>query len=162
MIGFGGVLPVARQVLVDRRGWLTNETFAEVLSVAMFLPGGSIINVAVIIGHRFRGWRGSVASVLGLFSVPFVLMVTLTMLFQRFGSVDIVRGILLGVAPAAAGLLLGSSATLATPLIRTHPAGTAPFIVVAFIAVAVLRVPLLLVLLILAPLSVAVSWRVKT
>ena len=28
LLGFGGVMPLARRVLVDERGWLTNQAFA--------------------------------------------------------------------------------------------------------------------------------------
>ncbi|MFP3270761.1 MAG: chromate transporter, partial [Paraburkholderia sp.] len=34
LTGFGGVLPWARRMLVERRGWLTDREFAELLPLA--------------------------------------------------------------------------------------------------------------------------------
>ena len=61
MQGFGGVLPVAQRELVDRRGWLTREQFLETLSIGQVLPGPNIVNVALMVGDRFYGWRGALA-----------------------------------------------------------------------------------------------------
>ena len=63
--GFGGVLPWARRGLVEKRGWLTEQEFAEVLSLGQFLPGPNIGNMSIIIGSRFAGWRGAVAAFCG-------------------------------------------------------------------------------------------------
>ncbi len=40
--GFGGVLPWARQMIVEQRKWLTPAEFAEMLGLCQFLPGGGI------------------------------------------------------------------------------------------------------------------------
>ena len=57
-MGFGGVLPWARRMLVEQRRWLTAEEFTEVLSLGQFLPGGNIVNMSVVIGQRFHGVPG--------------------------------------------------------------------------------------------------------
>src|SRR3954470_20219404 len=56
--GFGGVLPWARRMLVEQRGWLSESEFIEVLSLAQFLPGPNIVNVSIIVGRRFHGVAG--------------------------------------------------------------------------------------------------------
>lgn len=59
--GFGGVLPVAQRELVDRLQWLTHQQFLELLSLSQVLPGPNIVNLGLILGDRFLGWRGGVA-----------------------------------------------------------------------------------------------------
>ncbi|VTR50837.1 chromate transporter, chromate ion transporter (CHR) family [Serratia fonticola] len=46
LIGFGGVLPLARSMLVEQRRWLTAEQFTELLGLCQFLPGGNVINLS--------------------------------------------------------------------------------------------------------------------
>ncbi|HHK8153405.1 TPA: chromate transporter, partial [Serratia marcescens] len=58
LIGFGGVLPMARSMLVERRRWLNAEQFTELLGLCQFLPGGNVINLSVAVGMEFRGLRG--------------------------------------------------------------------------------------------------------
>ena len=74
MSGFGGVLPWARRMLVEKRGWLAPEEFNEVISLCQFLPGPNIVNVAVCIGSRFHGARGAFVAFMGLVLAPFALV----------------------------------------------------------------------------------------
>jgi hypothetical protein len=62
LIGFGGVLPLARRMLVERKRWLTPDAFTELLGLCQFLPGGNIINLSVAVGLEFRGVGGAAAS----------------------------------------------------------------------------------------------------
>ena len=64
--GFGGVLPWVHRALVEERGWLTREEFVELLALGQLLPGPNVINLAVMAGDRWFGWRGSVAAVAGM------------------------------------------------------------------------------------------------
>jgi chromate transporter len=64
--GFGGVLPFARRMLVDRRRWLSPAEFTEVLGLSQLLPGPNIVNVTIYVGARFAGIPGAVAAFLGL------------------------------------------------------------------------------------------------
>ena len=59
LLGFGGVMPLARRVLVDERAWLTNQEFAELIGMCQVLPGPNVVNLAVIIGARNFGPLGA-------------------------------------------------------------------------------------------------------
>src|SRR4051812_45526282 len=72
--GFGGVLAWAHRVLVERRKWLSDQEFAELLGLAQILPGGTIINVAVFLGLRFHGLRGVFVALGGLILVPLCIL----------------------------------------------------------------------------------------
>ena len=63
--GFGGVLPVAQRELVDRLRWLSLEQFLALLSLSQVLPGPNIVNLGLILGDRFFGWRGGLAAMAG-------------------------------------------------------------------------------------------------
>src|SRR4051794_27919677 len=72
--GFGGVMPFARRMLVEQQRWLGEREFIEVLSLSQFLPGPNIINVAVIVGRRFRGVAGAASAAFGLMLMPFLIV----------------------------------------------------------------------------------------
>ena len=57
--GFGGALPWARRMIVDKRGWMTADEFNESFALAQFLPGPNVINFSVVFGSRFGGARGA-------------------------------------------------------------------------------------------------------
>jgi chromate transporter len=158
LIGFGGVLPWARIVLVERRRWLSGEQFAGDLALAQFLPGPNILNLSILIGARFHGPLGAIVSALGLVGAPVVLMIVCGALYSRYSDVAWLRGCLAGLGAAAAGLLISLAAKLAAPLLHGRRIAALAFALIAFVAVALLRVPLYWVVLLLAPVSIAVFW----
>lgn len=157
--GFGGVLPFARRMLVERRGWLTPDEFNETLSLCQSLPGPNIVNLSIATGQRFGGARGAVAAVSGLVLAPMLIVIVLGALYSRFGGVEQLQGAVTGLGAAAAGLVVATAAKMAEPLLRSRLLSAGPFIVLAFVGVGVMRWPLPWVLLALAPISVAVVWR---
>jgi chromate transporter len=69
-----------------------------------------------------------------------------------------VRRVLSGIAPAAAGLIIATTAKMAAPMFRSL--GPAPLVLVAaMLAIGLMRWPLFAVLAVFAPLSIALSWR---
>ena len=158
IVGFGGVLPWARRMLVEQRGWLTPEEFVEALSLAQFLPGGNIINLSVAVGQRFRGPAGAIVAVMGLLVGPCIIIALLGTLYLRFGEVAALHHALSGVTAAAAGLILSMALKMAGPLWRRGDVLQLVTAVVAWAGIVVAGLPLLVVLAVLAPISVLIAW----
>lgn len=159
IVGFGGVLPFARRMLVEQRKWMSAEEFNEAFSLAQFLPGGNILNLAVLVGRQFQGALGSMVAVSGLLAAPVLIMILLGMAYARYGEIDAVHAALLGVAAAAAGLIVAMAAKMAEPLIGKRALIPAIVAVLAFASVAVAELPLIIVIAVLAPISIALAWR---
>ena len=157
LLGFGGVLPWARRMMVEQRRWLTGAEFTDLLAFCQFLPGPNIVNMSVALGSRFHGWRGAVTAIGGLLLAPIAIVILLGTVYLRFRSVPAVGHAFTGLAAAASGLMVAMAAKIAWPL-RSSPAAVA-VACVTVAAVGLLRLPLLPSLLLLAPLSVAaMSW----
>lgn len=162
IVGFGGVLPWARRMMVEQRRWLTGPEFTDLLALCQFLPGPNIVNMAVALGTRYRGAPGAVSALSGLLLAPMAIVVALGSVYLRYRSVPVVGHAFTGLAAAASGLVLAMAARIAWPL-RTSRMGSA-VAAVTFVAVALLRFPLLPTMLVLAPASIAVMagdkwWR---
>ena len=157
LTGFGGVLPLARHMMVEKRGWLTGAEFTDLLGLCQFLPGGNIINMSVAVGLKFRGIPGAFASIIGLIAVPTAVVIGLGMIYARFADDLVVRHLFGGLAAAAAGLLISTAIKIAWPLRRDVLGLVIGALCV--LAIAVLRLPLLPTLLTLAPLSILLRAR---
>jgi chromate transporter len=155
--GFGGVLPFARRMMVERRRWLSEQEFTEILALAQFLPGPNIVNVAIIVGRRFQGVAGSLAATTGLMLMPLAIVLLLAAVYARFAQIDAVRGACDGVSAAASGLVLAMGVRMARPIVRTR--WQSAIGAIAFVAIGLLRLPLLWVLALLLPLAVGIAWR---
>jgi chromate transporter len=159
LVSFGGVLPWARRMLVVEKRWMTPEEFNDLLALCQFLPGPNIVNVCAIWGSRVRGVPGVLACLFGLLGPSVALMIGAGTLYRAYGALPELRGVLTGLAAAAAGLIMSTAGQMAQPLLRRRP-GPAHFVAVAgFIAIGILRLNLPLVILVLVPLSIALAWR---
>ena len=158
--GFGGVMAWAHRELVHRRRWMTEEEFTEMLSLAQFLPGPNICNVAVYVGGRFRGWTGALVAQIGLLTGPFLILCGLGALYERFGALPSISGVLSGVTAAAIGLLFAMGISMLSPF-RRRPLDLA-FILAAFVAVSVFGISLITTILVLSPITIAIGWFRRT
>jgi Chromate transport protein ChrA len=157
MTAFGGALPLAHRMIVERRKWLTDPEFVELLGLCQFLPGGNIINLSVALGMKFRGWKGAVAGITGLIAMPSMVVILLGMIYQHFQHDPNVKHLFAGLAAAAAGLLIQMAVKIALPLRKNLV--LAAVAVICFIAIAFLRIPLLWVMLVMTPISVVLTAR---
>ena len=157
LLGFGGVLPWARRVIVDERRWLDDRGFAELIGLCQVLPGPNVVNLSVIIGARSQGPVGSFIAVTGILFVPVGLMLLIALFYASIAHEALAQNAIAGASAAAAGLILGTALRL---LLQTRPpprgllTGAA-----AFLAVGVLQWPLLWVIVVLIVVGVAAEWR---
>jgi chromate transporter len=156
---FGGALFWSRRMLIERRRWLTEQEFVELLALAQLIPGANGVNLAVMVGYRFAGLRGAAAAVGGFLGAPLLVIIGIGVLHQRYGALPLVKDALNGMAPVAVGLLIATAAKLCVVLQRRWRPWL--FVIVAFLAVGVLRWPLLWVLGGLAPIVIALAWKGK-
>jgi chromate transporter len=159
LLGFGGAMPWAQRALVDRQRWMTMSEFADTLALCQFIPGANIINMAVIVGQRFRGIPGALASVCGLVVPPAIIVTLAGMLYERVAGIPVVSGILAGIAAAGAGLLASAAGRLLIVLVRSRSREPLLIAVVGFVLVAVVGWRLPIALVVLAPISIALAWR---
>ncbi len=159
VIGFGGVLPWARRMMVEQRRWLTPSEFTDLLGLCQFLPGPNIVNLSVALGSRFRGLPGAVAAVVGLISLPMVIVVSLGAVYAAYAEHPVVARGAEGLAAAASGLVVATALKIASPL-RGKWLGIFVALLV-LVAIAVLHLPLVPTMLVLAPASIALHWWVR-
>ena len=147
--GFGGVLAVVQRELVEKKRWLTREEFVEEWAVAQIMPGPNVVNLSLMIGHRYFGLRGALAALAGMLTVPLVVVLLLAMVYAQFAGHPGVAGALRGMGAVAAGLIAATGLKLMGAL-KQHPLGLPVCIALAlacFAGVALLRLPLAYVLL---------------
>lgn len=147
--GFGGVLAVVQRELVEKKRWMTREEFVEEWAVAQIMPGPNVVNLSLMIGHRYFGLRGAMAALAGMLTVPLLVVLMLALVYAQFADHPGVAGALRGMGAVAAGLIAATGLKLMSAL-KKHPLGLPMCIALAvlcFIGIALLRLPLVYVLL---------------
>lgn len=159
--GFGGVMAVVQRELVEKKHWMTNAEFVEDWAVAQVLPGPNVVNLSIMIGDRYFGWRGAVAALAGMLAFPLALVLAIAVVYAQWAAHPAVAGALRGMGAVAAGLIAGTGLKLLSAL-RKHPLGAVTSMALAaatFAAMAVWHVPLPWVLLGVGGAACALSWR---
>jgi chromate transporter len=144
---FGG--PVAQigfmhREAVEKRGWLTDAQFLNLVAFANVLPGPEALEVAIHLGLLRRGRAGGVVA--GLFFVlpGFAALTLLAWVYVAFGRVAAVEAFLDGVRPVAAALLGFAAVRFGTRSV-TSPAA-ALLSAAAFAASSLFAAPFLILL----------------
>ena len=151
LMGFGGVGPIARHVIVTERRWLDDRGYAELIGICQALPGANTVNAAVMIGDRFRGAMGAVVAVLGLMAIPLASLVALATVYDQVAGERWAQVALTGAAASAAGLVTGTAARLLSKAgLALWGWGVAGLVLVA---VGIVRLPLLTVLALFIPVA---------
>jgi chromate transporter len=161
--GFGGVVAIIQQQLVDKKQWLTKEEFIDEWAIAQSLPGPNVVNLSVMMGARYFGLRGALAALAGMLLVPSLLVLTLGVLYATYSTNPNVAAAVRGMSAVAAGLIIATGIKL-IPGLKNNPLGKklcAIFGVSCFIGVALFRWPLLNVLILLGPVAYFLVYRIS-
>ncbi len=152
MQGFGGVLTIIQREMVEKKRWLTQKQFSEDWAVSQILPGGNVVNLCIILGNRYFGWRGALVALAGLLIPPLILVLILATAYNQWVHLPQIEGAVRGMGAAAAGLIGAASIKMLSGLKRNEMGASvcAALGAMTFIAVGLLRWPLLYAVLSLA------------
>jgi len=155
--GPAGQIAVLHRELVEQRRWLDEPEFTRALNFCMLLPGPEALQLAIYLGWKLHGIRGGLVAGLGFIGPAIVLLLGLSWLYARFGSLPAATGLLLGLKAAVLALVLQAllrigRRALGTPL---HVA----LAIAAFVALEMLRVPFPLVVLAAGIVGFTSAWR---
>ncbi|MEO7744158.1 MAG: chromate efflux transporter [Usitatibacter sp.] len=155
-ISFGGPagqIAIMHRELVERFHWISERRFLHALNYCMVLPGPEAQQLATYIGWLMHGTRGGIVAG-GLFVLPsHFILIALSWVYMRFGTVPAVAALLYGVKPAVVAIVLAAAWRIGSRTLR-HPLlfGIAAL---AFVALAIMAVPFPLVIAGAAVLGVA-------
>jgi chromate transporter len=152
---------VAQRELVERLHWLDRAQFLDLVSMAQVLPGPNVVNLSLMVGNRFFGWRGGLAAMAGMLTLPMLLVLLLAAFYQRWQALPALAGALRGMGVVAGGLVLATALKLALTL-RQNALGWPACVGLGgltLLAVGALRWPLVWVVLTLGVLGMVLAWR---
>ncbi|MBR1716963.1 MAG: chromate transporter [Paludibacteraceae bacterium] len=105
------MLPLIQREVVDRKGWIDEEEFLNMIALAQAAPGLIAVNSAIFIGWRIGGWKGVCGAVLGAVLPSFLIILTIAMVFREWKELPAVEAVFKGIRPAVVALI-------AAPLVK--------------------------------------------
>lgn len=123
LTGFGG--PAAHIALfhdevVQRRQWLTDQEFLDLLGATNLIPGPNSTEMAIHLGLVRAGWRGLIAAGV-CFILPAVLMVLgLAILYVEYQATPTVDWLLFGIKPVVLAIIAQALWLLGRKALKTR------------------------------------------
>ena len=118
---FGGgyaMIPLIEREVIERRRWVAQEEFLDLLTLAQSVPGPMSLNTAVFVGYRLRGMRGALATLLGSILPSFLIMLLIALFFTDVRQNPVVDAAFKGMRPAVVALIVGPVISLARGMHR--------------------------------------------
>lgn len=120
LTSFGG--PVAhlayfRQEFVERRQWLSDACYADLMALCQFLPGPSSSQVGMALGLQRAGYGGALAAWAGFTLPSAVLLIGFALSVRAFGE-SMAPGVLHGLKLAAVAIVAQAVWSMANTLCR--------------------------------------------
>lgn len=115
LFSFGGgyaMLPLIKQEVVDINGWMTSESFTNIIGISQVTPGPLAINTATYVGYKTAGIIGSVCSTLGVTLPSVIIILVIAKLLMRHGNNKYADGILKYIRLCAVGLIAAAAIML--------------------------------------------------
>jgi len=106
------MISLIQHEVVDNYGWMTSQSFADILAISQMTPGPISINTATYVGYTVAGLSGSIIATLAL-CLPSILMMffVIRFLFKHKDN-KYIAYIFSGLKPAVAGLILAAALLL--------------------------------------------------
>jgi chromate transporter len=155
---------------IDTYHWITMEDYLHYWNLSVFAPGINLVALTILIGRRFGGTRGVVASLVGLLLPSALITCLLTAGFELIQTDHAVQAVLKGIIPATAGIMLLVGLNMAYPSIkqayregRLNLSTSILIILACSCAIVIFKLSVIVVLLAAALLGVLIftSWRAK-
>lgn len=106
---FGGgyaMIPIIQAEVITRKGWIKEQEFLDLLTLAQSAPGPISLNTAVFVGYKMYGYRGALSSLAGVVLPSFTILLLVAMFFSQIRSNPIVDAAFRGMQPIVVAIML--------------------------------------------------------
>lgn len=104
-IGGGpAMLPIIQREMVGR-GWMNQDEFTDITTLAQTAPGLLAVNISIFAGYKLRGVKGSIVATLGSILPSFISILIIAMVFSEFKDNPVVLRAFKGIRPVVVALI---------------------------------------------------------
>lgn len=106
---FGGgyaMIPIIQAEVITRKGWIKEQEFLDLLTLAQSAPGPISLNTAVFVGYKMYGYRGALSALTGVVLPSFTILLLVAMFFSQIRQNPIVDAAFRGMQPIVVAIML--------------------------------------------------------
>ena len=136
---FGGgyaMISVIYNEIVEKRKYISEDEFADVVAIAESTPGPIAINSATYIGFKRGGVLGAILSSVAVTLPSLIIIFAISLFLDRFMEIELVRKAFKGIQCAVAVLIFSAS----IKLFKTVKKKALSFALIGFSAITMLAI----------------------
>lgn len=106
---FGGPavhISMMRKEVVDRRAWMDDEEFLDLVGATNLIPGPNSTEMSIHLGYMQAGWKGMLLSGFSFILPAASIVLALAWIYVRYSTTPAADGLLYGVKPVVIGVIL--------------------------------------------------------
>src|SRR5437660_2317658 len=105
---FGGPaahIAMMRREVVERRKWVSDERFLDLLSIINLIPGPTSTELAIYLGYLRAGWPGLVIGGICFIGPAMLIVLALAWAYATYGSLPQVAWLFYGIKPVVIAII---------------------------------------------------------
>lgn len=109
-LSFGGgyaAMPLIQEQVVTMHGWISMETFSDLVTIAEMTPGPIAVNSAT-----FAGPGGAVVATLGCILPSCIIVTLLAYIYTKYRKMSLLQGTLTSLRPAVVAMIAKAGVTI--------------------------------------------------
>lgn len=99
------MIPIIEKEVVEKRKWIGEEDFMDILAISQSAPGILAVNISIFLGYRLKGVKGSIIATLGSIMPSFVIILLIAIFFTSYSHNESVIKVFQGIRPAVVALI---------------------------------------------------------
>ena len=100
------MIPIIQDEVITRKGWIKEQEFLDLLTLAQSAPGPISLNTAVFVGYKMYGYRGALSSLAGVVLPSFTILLLVAMFFSQIRHNPIIDAAFRGMQPIVVAIML--------------------------------------------------------
>ena len=107
---FGGgyaMIPFIEETVLSHK-WMTTGELVDFIAISESTPGAFAVNISTYVGSEVGGFFGALCATVGLVLPPFIIIILIAKIYDRFKKSTIVQGAMLGLKSTVVGLIVAT------------------------------------------------------
>jgi chromate transporter len=108
-IAFGGPaahIALMHDEMVQRRGWVSEQRFLDLVGAANLIPGPSSTELAIYLGYERAGWKGLIAAGICFISPAMLIVLAIAWAYVEYGTTPEATWLLYGIKPVIVAIII--------------------------------------------------------
>ena len=140
LTSFGGPaahIAMMRSEFVNRRSWLSDQQYLDLIGASNLIPGPNSTEVAIHLGYLRAGWRGLIVAGVCFILPAMLIVIALAALYVQYGTTPGAEWLLYGIKPVVLAVIVQALWGLAKTAVKGWLTGAVGVVVcgLAFVGI---------------------------